>query len=360
MSRDIIPCRSAHRGSNMKFIHAADIHLGAEPDKGQPWSQTRKKEIKNTFLRLVNEANEKAVNFLFLSGDIFHKTPSLQDLRELDYILGKLHMTKTVLIAGNHDYIGEDSLYQGYSFQSQTYVLSDKQIQSIYFEDEKTYVYGFSYWCQEILKPCYQDAKPNGKKGIHILLAHGGDANHVPMNFEQLKWSGFDYIALGHIHKPQMIYEDLMAYPGSLEPLDPTETGLHGYLFGEITEEKQIITFVPFACRSYLHADIVLYDTMSEEEIYDTIETELVRMGVENLFHIHLTGSIDPNITLDFTDIKHQFMIISIEMDQIFYGNYEELQYANQDNLIGIVMEKLKDHPKALSYAVKALLSTTD
>ncbi|MEE1312295.1 MAG: DNA repair exonuclease [Lachnospiraceae bacterium] len=342
----------------MKFIHAADIHLGAEPEKGKPWSNTRKKEIRTSFQRLIEVVNEENADFLFISGDLFHRQPLIQDLRELDYMLGKLNRAKTVVIAGNHDYIGEDSPYLTYSFHSNTYVLTGKQIEYIFFEKEKTYVYGFSYWDQEITESCYQYAKPNGQEGIHILLAHGGDAKHVPMDFEQLKWSGFDYIALGHIHKPQVIYEDLMAYPGSLEPLDATETGMHGYLLGEITEEKQIITFVPFSARCYQKTEIVLYDTMSAEEIYDTIETELVRMGPENLFHIILTGSIDPKIMLDFTDLTEDYMIVSIEDQWMAFGNFDEMLEANRDNLIGAVMLKLKDRPKALSYAMKALLST--
>ena len=55
----------------MKFIHAADIHLGAEPDKGKSWSGERKKEIYSTFERLIQETNEQKADFLFLCGDIF-------------------------------------------------------------------------------------------------------------------------------------------------------------------------------------------------------------------------------------------------------------------------------------------------
>lgn len=344
----------------MKFIHAADIHLGAEPEKGKPWSKTRRKEIRESFQRLIEVVNGEDADFLLISGDLFHKQPLIQDLRELDYMLGKLVRAKAVIIAGNHDYIGENSPYLSYSFQSNTYVLTNRQMESLYFEEEKTYVYGFSYWCQEITRPCYQGVKPNGQEGIHILLAHGGDAKHVPIDFEELKWSGFDYIALGHIHKPQIIYEDLMAYPGSLEPLDATETGMHGYLLGEITEEKQIVTFVPFASRCYQKAEVVLYDTMSEEEIYDIIETELSRMGTENLFRLVLTGSVDPKIHLDLTDLMEEFMIVSIEDELMAFGDFDEMLKANQDNLIGAVMKKLRDDPKALSYAMKALLSTAD
>lgn len=344
----------------MKFIHAADIHLGMEPEKGKPWSKLRKKEIEETFQRLIEEANQKEVDFLFLSGDVFHRPPSIQDLRQLDYMLGKLRTAKTVMIAGNHDYIGEDSPYHSYEFQSSVYVLADRQIEHIWFEEEKTCVCGFSYWCQEIKTPCFQSVKPDGQEGIHILLAHGGDRNHVPMDFEELKWSGFDYIALGHIHKPQVISEDLMAYPGSLEPLDATEIGKHGYMFGEINDEKQIVSFIPFSKRSYLEAEVVIYDTMSPQEIYDKIAEQLEHMGSENLFHVKLIGSIDPKIALDFEELEGRFMIVSIKQEALSYGNYEEMLDANQGNLIGTVMEKLKDRPDALSYAMKALLSTAD
>lgn len=341
----------------MKFIHAADIHLGAEPDKGKSWSGERKKEIYSTFERLIQETNEQKADFLFLCGDIFHKPPTTQELRELDHMLGKLHTAKTVMIAGNHDHMTGQSAYE---FCSDVYLLGDRELSYLFFPDEKTCVYGFSYWEREIREERFRDVKPQDIDAVHVLLAHGGDAGHIPIDYEHLKWSGFDYIALGHIHKPQIIYEDLMAYPGSLEPLDATETGQHGYLLGEITEEKQIITFVPFAQRCYQEAEIVIYDTMSAGEIYDTIRTELIRMGAENLFQIRLLGYIDPDIQLDFADLYDEFRIVSIDMDHLTYGDYDEIYETNKDNLIGIVMEKLKDNPEALSYAMKALLSTTD
>lgn len=52
----------------------------------------------------------------------------------------------------------------------------------------------------------------------------------------------FSYIALGHIHKPAVLLENRMAYPGSPEPLDLTETGPHGYLTGEIDDATGHVT----------------------------------------------------------------------------------------------------------------------
>ena len=37
----------------MRFIHLADVHLGAVPDRGCPWSDKRENEIWETFRRVI-------------------------------------------------------------------------------------------------------------------------------------------------------------------------------------------------------------------------------------------------------------------------------------------------------------------
>ena len=37
----------------MKFIHAADIHLGCQPDRGFPWSRERSFDILAAFKALI-------------------------------------------------------------------------------------------------------------------------------------------------------------------------------------------------------------------------------------------------------------------------------------------------------------------
>ena len=115
--------------------------------------------------------------------------------------------------------------------------LESEDVSSVYFEDINTEVTGFSYYTAEIPEPRLDalEAPEDGK--IHILLGHGGDANHVPIDRAALASSGFSYIALGHIHRPEILLDKKMAYCGSPEPLDKTETGRHGILYGEIDPE---------------------------------------------------------------------------------------------------------------------------
>ena len=112
----------------MKFIHMADVHLGVQPDKGKPWSEDRAQEIKDTFVKVIQDAEDRQVDLLLIAGDLFHMPPSEGMLRDVDYILSRLTKTKTILIAGNHDYMKPDSPMANYQFSSRTICLSADKI----------------------------------------------------------------------------------------------------------------------------------------------------------------------------------------------------------------------------------------
>ena len=89
----------------MKFIHIADVHWGARPEREQIFGRIREQEIKETFQRVIDHANKQQVDLLLIAGDLFDQPPTQQELREVDYLLSRLNHTRTVLIAGNHDHL---------------------------------------------------------------------------------------------------------------------------------------------------------------------------------------------------------------------------------------------------------------
>lgn len=341
--------------NQMKLIHIADVHWGARPEREKPWGKERAKEIKETFRRVLERAKEQKTDLLLISGDFFERQPSLTDLREADYLLKQLDHTKTVWIAGNHDYLKKGTGLEAYEWESDTFLLKGPELEKISFPELNTTVYGFSYWQDQIEDPLYDSLRPEEEGDeIKILLAHGGDEKHIPIHRERLKWSGFDYIALGHIHKPEVIFEDLMAYAGSLEPLDHTETGRHGFMEGEISEERQIITFHPFSRREYVRTEVYVTEEMSGEEILDRIDTEISYRGSENIHEIILQGTMDPQIELDIERIQERYRISGIT-DQT-KSIWERRDLSREDNLLmRRVAELLEDEPKALAYAMEAL-----
>ena len=54
----------------MKFIHIADVNLGAQPDRGRIWSDVRAKEIYSTFHRVIEVCEEQKIELLLI---VLHK-----------------------------------------------------------------------------------------------------------------------------------------------------------------------------------------------------------------------------------------------------------------------------------------------
>ena len=69
---------------------------------------------------------------------------------------------------------------------------------------------------------------------------------------------GFDYVAFGHIHIPDLDEANRMAYSGSLEPIDVNEIGPRGFIYGEVTKQNLNIRFQSFSKREYKHAEMTV------------------------------------------------------------------------------------------------------
>ena len=197
--------------------------------------------------------------------------------------------------------------------------------------------------------------------GYHILLAHGGDEKNVPMQKKQLMESGFDYVALGHIHKPEIISGG-MAYAGALEPIDRLDTGEHGYIYGEIDTDGTRIQFCPAACRSY--KDLVLEsDTdMTAGEMEHWLGQQIQIEGPENLYNVLLKGYRDADIVYDTERMKGMENVVSVKDETLPWFDFERLYNDNADNLIGMFIKKVYQMPmpeerreKILSYGLQAM-----
>mgnify|MGYP003295929114 CR=1 FL=1 len=95
----------------MKFMHISDVHLGAEPDAGKSWGKKRAQDIWDSFAETIQEAGRQQVEFLLISGDLFHRQPLKKELKEVNYLFGQIPQVKIILMAGNHDHLQPKSYY---------------------------------------------------------------------------------------------------------------------------------------------------------------------------------------------------------------------------------------------------------
>ena len=191
----------------VKWIHIADVHLGASPDAGDAYSKVRPQELWDTFVEVIDICEREQTDLLLIAGDLFHRQPLKKELKEVDYYFSRLSRTKVVLIAGNHDFLKQDSYYRSFQWSSNVYPLFDKEPECVIFEDLDVAVTGFSYESREILTPFDGGIRAEGDAKYEILLVHGGDEKHLPIQKSLLEKSGFDYIAMGlgrkTPHQPQ-------------------------------------------------------------------------------------------------------------------------------------------------------------
>lgn len=345
----------------MRFIHIADVHLGAVPDKGKSWSEKRGEEIGVTFYRLLSEAGKQGVELILISGDLFHRPPLKRELKELSYRLESIAPTEVIFMAGNHDFIGEHSNYRGFEWPENVHFFENEMLDAFYLERLDTWVYGLSYEHREITMPLYDLARPYDEPGYHILLAHGGDEKHIPISHKSLSQSGFDYVALGHIHKPDLIAGN-MAYAGALEPIDRLDIGEHGYVYGEITEKGTRIRFCPLSCREYRNLILESDTDMTEGEMLDWLLQQLVIEGREHIYNVTLTGYRDPDIVYDLNKLSELGNIVSIKDETLPWFDFERIYNENADNLIGLFIQKVYQIPmdekrreRILSYGLQAM-----
>lgn len=356
----------------MKFIHIADVHLGAVPDSNMSWGTEREKEIWESFRNIIEVCNEQEAELLLIAGDLFHRQPLVRELKEVNYCFSKLKHTQVVLMAGNHDYIGSRSHYQDYPWDDKVHLLLGDKPDTIVLPELNTEICGFSYHTRDITEPLYDNMRPLNRDRISILLAHGGDERDIPINRRRLAEAGFDYVALGHIHKPELISQK-MAYCGSLEPLDKNETGPRGYILGEITEHGKEgsrqtgISFIPCSLREYKRIIIPITPDTTNGSLMDQARELIKQNGSRHIYQFLLQGLRDEAVHFDTQALKQLGNVIEVYDDAIPDYDFDALYRENADNIIGQFILRIRESRKqdevtrkALYYGIEALLGARD
>lgn len=275
----------------MKIIHTADIHLGSKLSSRFPKSvsDARKEEVRSTFKRLADYANQNGVSVILLSGDVFDSDhPHSKDKNFFYSVVKGNPQIDFIYLRGNHDIDGEqpDEVLPNlktFNGEWKSYDFGDVSVSGIEMNAENA----TSLYSSLDLK----------KERINIVMLHGqvGDTAGVDkINLKKLKNKNIDYLALGHVHKPQSgILDDRgeYAYCGCIEGRGFDETGVHGFELIEITD-KLTHRFIPFSERAILEYDVDVTGVKDAYPAFLKIK-EQVKLSKRDIYRINLLGEID-------------------------------------------------------------------
>lgn len=237
----------------MKILHTSDLHIGKYIG-----TYDLKEDIEYVLNQVVDTAIRERVEVVLISGDVFDRpNPSEEAIKMYVSFLKKLldKNIKVIAISGNHDSGIRLSAYKailgkGYFVEGEF----NSPMRKISLNDE----YGpVNFYMLPFFTPFIVKSNLKLEKGLenydlamdeiikrenidtsqrNIILAHqfvagfkfggseedfsysnGDEKNVAGVGIISLdKFQNFDYVALGHIHKPQKISRETIRYSGSL------------------------------------------------------------------------------------------------------------------------------------------------
>lgn len=346
----------------MKFMHISDVHLGVKPDQGKPWSERRTQDIWDSFAETIEVAAREEVEYLFVTGDLFHAQPLKRELKEVNGLFEQIPDTKIFLMAGNHDYLQQKAYYLTYPWAENVYFFKKEELDAFDFPEDNITVYGLSYWHREIRERLYDKAYPKDTSRINILLAHGGDEKHIPCNPTAFVNNGFDYTAMGHIHRGGQLVEGKVTMAGSLEPTDCNDIGAHGYWIGNITKESCSVHFFPIRKCQYCHETFLVEGETTDREVLEWARHLVNESEPYQLFRLQLKGYADPDTEFGVERLEQLEKVIDVSCDILPDYDFDKLREEQGHTLLGNYIESMqakeqnKVTRKALEYGVSALL----
>lgn len=290
----------------IKFIHTGDLHLGLRFKNSsfpKDIASNRRVELWHTLERIVDKAIVENMDFLFIAGDLFEDEYfTLGDMKRLKSTLERAKNVEIIITAGNHDNLNKNSLYHMVDWPEHISIFHNKGLDKKFFQDKGVYVYGYSWDKAENHKNIFVNFQGLDLDKNNILIIHGDifskDSVYLSLDKNYLNSLGFDYIALGHIHKPE-IFSNKMAYCGSPEPLHFGETGKHGIIQGIIENGNTKIEFIPFSKRKFLKETVELNEEMDYIDILNIIRDCAKKGSTEDFYRIELKGILDRHMNLD-------------------------------------------------------------
>ncbi len=345
------------------FLHIADTHLGHL----QYGLRERFNDFVQAFQWAVQEAVRHEVDFVLLAGDLFDRPAKVwpHTLRQTIQILTALRQAQIPCLAieGNHDknFYADRHLSINKHMTWSEFLADQGMLQLLNFVPGHAHplrpttaacpighfseplpgvqVFGIGYkgaGTKASLSALTQTLQDSAREDRHysVLMLHTGLEEKIPHNVTGTVTVAdlmplqpyFNYLALGHYHKPFM-HEDWICNPGSLEitsvdTLDPDNPG--GLKLVEVDTARHPmhrVTHLPSPIRPWLRFPFPVNRAQTPEQLWEQLDAHLHKQvrqvhdpSGQNrapLVYITLQGRLNfPSHLLDLKRMREQVIAL--------------------------------------------------
>jgi DNA repair protein SbcD/Mre11 len=265
----------------IRILHTADVHLDS-PLRSLAMRDAELREKVQTssrtaLTRIVETAISEDVAALLIAGDLFDGAE--RSARTAAFLILQLERLRArgirvFYIKGNHD--AENPLTGELSLPDNVHVFDGRGGKVQLTED--VWIHGVSFanrHAPESLLPKFH-APVEGAINIamlHTSLAGAeGHDPYAPCTVADLAAAGFDYWALGHVHRRQVhSKEPWIVMPGTPQGRDIGEPGPKSATILNIDKEIEIEE-VPTSVVEFLHIQIDATDADSDDDLRDALK----------------------------------------------------------------------------------------
>lgn len=332
----------------MKFVHIADMHFDipfTSLNSSGNLGDKRRLEQRGALKKVIEYIKQNEIDYLFIAGDLYeHDYVRKSTIDYITALFKRIPKTKIFISPGNHDPYIKGSYYDTHDFGENVYVFHSSRLEK--YEDENINIYGMAFTDFYMNESCFDNiVLPNSNKP-NVLLAHcdlngSKDENgfsYNPVLESKLNSLGFDYGAIGHVHKNNLQSNNRIYYSGSMISLGFDELGEHGMVVGELTKNKLCMDFVKLDDRMFKEYELDIEKFSSKEDLLE----ELIHLNLDdsNLYKIILVGKRNFEINpRELLKILSSNKILKIKDETKLSYDLEEL--ATQNNLRGIFIREL-------------------
>ncbi|MBF0231923.1 MAG: DNA repair exonuclease [Desulfamplus sp.] len=274
----------------VKFIHTADIHLdsplkGLEGHEDAPVEEIRG-ATRRAFDNLIDLTIDEDVDFLLIAGDLYDG--DWKDYNTGIFFasrMGRLSKAgiKVFIVSGNHD--AASQITNTMPLPANVTLFSPKKPQSVQLDSLGVIIHGQSYASRAVSENIAYQYPQKAANYFNIGLLHTsltgreGHEDYAPCSLDDLKSKGYDYWALGHIHKREIVSEDpWIVFPGNIQGRHIKETGSKGATVVTVEDEQNpIIEYRELDVLRWTICQLDLSQCETSDSVYDAVRQAFER-----------------------------------------------------------------------------------
>ncbi len=342
----------------IKILHCGDIHLDSPFSLSNVQKANARRALqRGMFTSLMLYVRTEKIDIMLMPGDIFDTDYVTKDTAAL--MVKEFESApdcRFVIAPGNHDPYNESSPYARIKFPSNVYIFNSPSVAKFSFDDIQTDVYGFAFTCDAMTVNPFANVSPSDPDRINILCCHGDltpNSRTCPITVSDIENSGFDYIALGHIHNSDGVHkasDTYYGYSGCPEGRGFDECGKKSVIIGRLSKTSGKFTgefaLKPSTKRRYEKLQV---DISASEDTAQVISA-VMQAVKENLYdadtslRVILTGRVSPSLLISEKAVEQAITgLYYVEVKDKTSATYDTSALEADPTLKGAFYSLLKD-----------------